>query len=398
MAVPIKNNLTWVGKVDWELRKFHGEEYSTHKGTSYNSYLVQEEKTALIETVWAPFAKEYVRNLQNSIDLNAIDYVIANHGEIDHSGALPELMRHIPETPVYCTANAVKSLKGQYHQAWNFKIVKSGDRLNLGNKELIFIEAPMLHWPDSMFCYLTVDNVLFSTDAFGQHLATARLFNDCVDQSELFQECIKYYANILTPFSALVDKKIKEFVSMNLPLDMICTSHGVVWRDNPMQIVTKYLEWAANYQENQITIIYDSMWDATRTMAEAIARGIAEQDGAVLVKLFNVARADKNDIITEVFKSKAILAGSPTVNKGMLSALAGILEEIRGLGFKNKKAAAFGAYGWSGESVRIITERLKEGGFDIVNEGLKLLWSPDDEGSATATAFGREFARTVAQQ
>ncbi|MHB8122147.1 MAG: anaerobic nitric oxide reductase flavorubredoxin [Desulfuromonadaceae bacterium] len=397
MAVPVKSNVSWVGKVDWELRTFHGEEYSTHKGTSYNSYLVREEKTVLIETVWAPFAREFVRNLQKTIDLNSIDYIIANHGEIDHSGALPELMRHIPEKPIYCTANAVKSLKGQYHQEWNFKIVKSGDRLNLGSKELIFIEAPMLHWPDSMFCYLTVDNVLFSTDAFGQHLATARLFNDCVDQSELFQECIKYYANILTPFSSFVDKKIKEFVSMNLPLDMICTSHGVVWRDNPMQIVTKYLEWSANYQENQITIIYDSMWDATRKMAEAIAGGIAEEDGAVVVKIFNVARADKNDIITEVFRSKAILAGSPTVNKGMLSALAAILEEIRGLGFKNKKAAAFGAYGWSGESVRMITERLKEGGFDTVNEGLKLLWNPDNEGIATCRAFGRDFARTVAQ-
>ena len=398
MGVPIKSNLSWVGKVDWELRKFHGEEYSTHKGTSYNSYLVQEEKTVLIETVWAPFAKEFVWNLKNTIDLNSIDYIIANHGEIDHSGALPELMREIPETPIYCTANAVKSLQGQYHQDWNFNIVKSGDRLDLGNKELIFIETPMLHWPDSMFCYLTVDNVLFSTDAFGQHLATARLFNDLVDQSELYQECIKYYANILTPFSSLVDKKIKEFVSMNLPLDIICTSHGVVWSDNPMQIVTKYLEWSANYQENQITIIYDSMWDATRKMAEAIAHGIAAEDTAVLVKLFNVARADKNDIITEVFKSKAILAGSPTVNKGMLSALAGILEEIRGLGFKNKKAAAFGAYGWSGESVKMISGRLKDGGFDIVNEGLKLLWNPDDEGIAAAKAFGRDFARTVAEQ
>lgn len=394
MGVPIKNSISWVGKVDWELRKFHGEEYSTHRGTSYNSYLVREEKTALIETVWTPFAREYVRNLQIIIDLNAIDYIIVNHGEIDHSGALPELMRLIPETPLYCTANAVKSLQGQYHQDWNFIIVKNGDRLSLGAKELIFIEAPMLHWPDSMFCYLTGDNVLFSTDAFGQHLATDRLFNDLVDQSELFQECIKYYANILTPFSPLVDRKIKEFVNLNLPLDMICTSHGVVWRDNPLQIITKYLEWAANYQENQITIIYDSMWDATRKMAEAIAYGIAEEDGDVLVKIFNTARADKNDIITEVFKSRAILVGSPTVNKGMLSAIAGILEEIRGLGFKDKKAAAFGAYGWSGESVKMITEKLKEGGFTIVNDGLKLLWNPDDEGITNCRAFGRSFIST----
>ena len=395
MSVPIKNNISWVGKVDWELRKFHGEEYSTHRGPPYNSYLVREEKTALIETVWAPFAKEFVQNLQKEIDLNIIDYVIVNHGEIDHSGALPELMRLIPDTPIYCTANAVKSLKGQYHQDWNFKVVKTGDRLSLGSKELIFIEAPMLHWPDSMFCYLTGDNVLFSTDAFGQHYATEKLFNDLVDQPELLQECIKYYSNILTPFSSFVDRKIKEFVSLNLPLDMICTSHGVIWRDNPLQIVTKYLEWSASYQENQITIIYDSMWDATRKMAEAIAHGITEEDPDVLVMIYNASRADKNDIITEVFRSKAILVGSPTINKGILSAIAGILEEIRGLGFKNKTAAAFGAYGWSGESVKMITERLKDGGFTVTNDGLKLLWNPDEDGISGCRAFGSEFARTV---
>ena len=397
MAVTVKNNISWVGKVDWELRKFHGEELSTHRGSSYNSYLVREEKTALIETVWAPFAKEYVEKLQQEIDLYRIDYIIANHGEIDHSGALPELMRLIPETPIYCTANGVKSLKGQYHQEWNFQVVKNGDRLNLGKKELIFIEAPMLHWPDSMFCYLTGDNVLFSTDAFGQHLATEKLFNDCVDQGELLQECMKYYANILTPFSSFVERKIKEFASLNLPLAMICTSHGVVWRDNPLQIVEKYLEWSAGYRENQITILYDSMWDATRKMAEAIAHGIAEEDGSVLVKIFNIARGDKNDIITEVFKSKAILVGSPTANKGVLSAVAGILEEIRGLGFKNKKAAAFGAYGWSGESVKMISQRLAEGGFTIVNEGLKLLWNPDEEGVSACRAFGRDFSHASRQ-
>src|ERR1039457_898340 len=266
MGVLINNAITWVGKVDWELRKFHGDELSTHRGSSYNAYLVRDEKNVLIETVWTPFAKEFVHNLQQEIDLTKIDYIIANHGESDHSGGLLELMRLIPDTPIYCTANGVKSLKGHYHQDWNFKIVKTGDRLNIGSKELIFIEAPMLHLPDSMFFYLTGDNTLFSTDAFGQHFATERLYNDLVDQSELFQECIKYYANILTPFNMFVDKKIKEFVSRTLRLDGTCTSHGVVWRDNPLQIVTKYLEWANNYQENQITIIYDSMWDGTRKM------------------------------------------------------------------------------------------------------------------------------------
>ena len=392
MSINVKNNIHWVGKVDWELRKFHGDEYSTHKGSSYNSYLIKEEKVALVDTVWTPFAKEYVENLKKEIDLNEIDYIIACHAENDHSGALPELMRYIPDTPIYCTKNGVKSLKGLYHQDWNFQTVKTGDKLSLGSKELIFVEAPMLHWPDSMFVYLTDDEVLFSNDGFGQHLASERMFNDLVDQNELLQECIKYYANILTPFSRMVTKKIEEVLSFNLPLDMICTSHGIIWRDNPAQIVEKYLEWADNYQENQISILYDTMWESTRVMAEQIAAGIVETDNQVTVKLFNLAKSDKNDVITEVFKSKAILMGSPTVNNGILVAVAGIIEEIKGLKFKNKKAAAFGSYGWSGEAVKIISTQLAESGFDLVSEGLRLTWAPDEESKAKCREYGQEFA------
>jgi flavorubredoxin len=246
-----------------------------------------------------------------------------------------------------------------------------------------------------MFCYLTGDNILFSNDAFGQHYASEYLFNDLVDQAELMAECLKYYANILTPFSALVARKLKEVQGLGLPVDMICTSHGVIWRDNPLQIVTRYAEWAANYRENQVTIIYDTMWDGTRRMAEAIARGIREADPDVTIKIYNAARTDKNDIITEVFKSKAILVGSPTINRGILSAIAGILEEIRGLGFKDKKAAAFGAYGWSGESVAMITGRLREAGFTLLNDGLKELWNPDEQALADSVTFGGEFGRQV---
>lgn len=392
MGFKINNNVSWVGKIDWELKKFHGEEYSTHKGSTYNSYLVRDEKTVLIDTVWVPFAEEFVQNLRKEIDLNKIDYIIANHGEVDHSGALSELMKYIPDTPIYCTANGVKSLKGQYHKDWNFKVVKTGDRLSLGSKDLIFIEAPMLHWPDTMFCYLTGDNILFSNDAFGEHYASESMYNDLVDQSELFGECQKYYANILTPFSKMVDRKVKEVVGMNLPINMICPSHGVIWRDNPQQIVEKYLQWAADYQENQITIIYDTMWNGTRRMAETIAKGIKMADDKVTVKLYNSARRDKTDIMAEVFKSKAIIVGSPTVNKGVLSSVAGVLEEIKGLGFKNKKAAAFGTYGWSGESVKVITEWLKDSKFEVVHDGLKLFWSPDNDGEEACLNFGKEFA------
>ncbi len=396
MKKQVKNNVYWVGKVDWELRTFHGYEYSTHKGSTYNSYLIQEEKTVLIDTVWQPFAKEFVKNLSKEIDLKKIDYIIANHAEIDHSGALPELMRLIPDTPIYCTERGIKSLKGHYHEDWNFIPVKTGQTLDIGNgKELIFIEAPMLHWPDSMFCYMTKDNILFSNDAFGQHYATEDLFNDLVDREELFIEATKYYANILTPFSMLVKKKIEEFASLNLPLDIICTSHGVIWRDNPMQIVEQYLKWADNYLENQISLIYDTMWKGTKRMAESIAAGIKLSNPEIRIKLFPAATTDKNDIVTEIFKSKAILVGSPTINKGFLSSIAGLMEEIRGLNLKKKKAAAFGTYGWSGESVPMITALLKEAKFEIMSEGIKAEWNPNDTAIQECIEFGQEIGRLL---
>ncbi len=395
MAFNVKNNITWVGKVDWELRKFHGSEYSTHRGSTYNSYLVREEKTALIDTVWAPFAKEFVANLEKIIDLDSIDYIIANHGEIDHSGALPELMRRIPDKPIYCTANGVRSLKGHYHRDWNFVTVRTGDRLNLGSKELVFMEAPMLHWPDTMMCYLTGDNVLFSNDAFGQHYATSGMFNDTADRDELDAECMKYYANILTPFSPLVTKKINEVLSLKVPVDMICTSHGVIWRDNPAQIIEKYLSWADAYRENQVTILYDTMWNGTRVMAESIADGIREADRSVTVKLFNASKTDKNDIITEVFKAKTVGVGSPTINQGILSSVAAIIEEMRGLKFKKKKAFAFGSYGWSGESVKMITEGLTLAGFDLVGGGIRALWNPDDDTVKACIDFGRKIGMSL---
>jgi len=395
LSFKIKNNVYWVGKTDWELQKFHGNEYSTHRGSTYNSYLIREEKNVLIDTVWMPFSKEFVENLSKEIDLEKIDYIIANHAEIDHSGSLPELMERIPNTPIYCTANGVKSLKGHYHKDWNFKVVKTGDTLDLGNgKQLIFVEMRMLHWPDSMACYLTGDNILFSNDAFGQHYATEYMYNDLVDQDELFSECIKYYANILTPFSALVDKKIKEVLALNIPIDIIATSHGVIWRDNPTQIVEKYLAWANDYQENQITILYDTMWDGTKRMAEAIVKGIRETDTKVNVKLYNIAKTDKNDLITEIFKSRIILVGSPTIGGGILSVVAEILEMIKGMRFKNKKAASFGCYGWSGESIKVIKEHLEKSGFSVINDGIRALWNPDDESLEKCVEFGREIANS----
>lgn len=395
MSFKMTDKVTWVGKIDWQLRRFHGDEYSTHRGTSYNSYLIRDKKNVLIDTVWKPFDEEFVENLKKEINLNEIDYIIANHAEVDHSGALPLLMKEIPDVPIYCTAAGARILKAHYHEDWNFVEVKTGDTLDIGENKLTFIEAKMLHWPDSMFTYMDGENILFSNDAFGQHYASDLMYNDLVDQAELYQEAMKYYANILAPFSPLVTRKIEEVLGFNLPVDMIATSHGIIWRDNPAQIIGKYLEWAKDYKENQITIVYDSMWNATRRMAEAIAEGIKSENKDVAVKLFNAANSDKNDVITEMFKSDAVLVGASTVNNSILSSISGILDMVKGLGFKNKKAAAFGSYGWSGESVKIITERLKDAKFEVINDGIKELWNPDEEGLERCREFGIDFAKNL---
>lgn len=395
MGKKISEKVTWVGKTDWELKHFHGDELSVSKGSSYNSYLIRDKKTALIDTVWQPYDKEFVARLKEEIDLKKIDYIIVNHSEIDHSGALPELMREIPDVPVYCTKKGEEILRGHYHKDWNFVNVKTGDTLPLGETTLTFIEAPMLHWPDTMFTYMSGENILFSNDGFGQHYAAESLYSDTVDQSELYYEAQKYYTNILNPFSPMVTRKINEIVALNLPVNMIAPSHGLIWRTDPLQIVRKYLEWANAYKENRITIVYDTMWNSTRTMAEAIACGIQRVDKDVQIKLMNAAKDDKNDITTEVFRSKAILMGSPTINNGFSFAIAGLLEMFKGLRFKNKKAAAFGSYGWGGEGVKQISDKLKECGFEVINDGIRIAWVPDDDAIDKCREFGAQFAEAV---
>lgn len=377
----IKNNVSWLGYIDWELEKFHGDDYSIMNGSSQNAYLIEEGKNILIDTVWTPHRFDFVENLRREIDIHKIDAIIANHGECDHSGSLTALMDEIPDTPIYCTANAVKSIEGQYGKRnWNFHVVKTGDSLDIGNgKKLVFIEMRMLHWPDSMATYMTGDNILFSNDAFGQHYAVEELFNDKANQCLLNREAMKYFANILNPFAAILTKKLEEISKLNLQIDIIAPSHGAIWRDNPLQIVEKYSQWANAYQENQVTVIYDTMWEGTTKIAHEIASEIAKQSPLTVVKVFNISKADKNEIMTEIFRSKAIALGSPTVGNSILSSVAGLLEFARQLKFRNKKAAAFGCYGWSGESVKILQDRLKAAGFNVIDETIRAAWVPGDE-------------------
>jgi flavorubredoxin len=204
------------------------------------------------------------------------------------------------------------------------------------------------------------------------------LFNDLVDQHELYAEAIKYYATFLTHLVNWLQKN-DEIVKLNLPVDLICPSHGIVWRDNPLQIVAKYSEWANSYNENQITVIYDTMYNGTRAIAENIVKGINATVKHIAIKLYISAKNDKNDMITDIFRSKAVLVGSPTVNNGILSSIAGLLEMVKGMKFMNKKAAAFGCYGWHDVSTKVIEDTLKESGFEILLEPLRFIWSPDDE-------------------
>ena len=395
MAKKITDRVTWVGKIDWELKRFHGDELSTHRGSSYNAYLVRDQKTALIDTVWGPYDREFVARLKEEIDLKTIDYIIMNHNEPDHSGALIELLREIPGTPVYCTAKGKAILEGEYHQDWNFVTVKTGDTLPLGDTTLTFIEAPMLHWPDTMFTYLSGEEILFSNDGFGQHYASEELFADACSLDVVEQEALKYYANILAPFSPMVTRKIAQIQQLNLPLKMICPSHGVCWRENPAHIIDLYTRWATNYQEDQITIVYDTMWQSTRMMAQAIAQGIEQVLPSTRVVLMNAARDDKNDILTQVFISRAVLVGAPTINNGYSYAIAGLLEMIRGLKLKNKRGASFGSYGWSGEAPRMIAASLREAGFDVADDGCRTPWAPDQAALDACREYGKTFAQSL---
>jgi anaerobic nitric oxide reductase flavorubredoxin len=289
--------------------------------------------------------------------------------------------------------NGMDSVPGHFHQPWKFQAVKTGDSISLGENKLVFVEAPMLHWPDSMFTYLTGRNILMPNDAFGQHYATAFRFNDQVNEQELYEEALKYYANIITPYSRLVTKKIEEVLALNLPVAMIAPSHGVIWRKDPAQIVKKYLEYAAQKPEPTAVVVYDTMWNGTRRMAEAVGEGLAE--GGVPHKLFHMAVSDRNDVLTEIFKTRAVVVGSPTLNNGLLPSIMPLLEEMKGLRFQNKIGAAFGAYGWSGESVKLIEEHLEKCKIPVVRPGVKAKWQPTADDLKACRQLGRDVAEAV---
>jgi len=392
-SIKVLENVFWVGAVDWNVRNFHGFTYSTHRGTTYNAYLIVDEKTALIDSVYGPFAEQMIERIRETINPSKIDYVVANHVETDHSGAISQILKLAPKAKVVGTAKCKEGLQKHYFGNWDFQVVKTGDEISLGERSLRFIEAPMLHWPDSMFTYIEKDALLLPNDAFGQHLATSKRFDDEVDEKILMEEAAKYYANILWPFSLLVIRKVEEIQKLGLKIKMIAPSHGIIWRSNPMKIVEAYLRWAKGEAGNKILVVYDTMWNSTEKMAKAMVEGISSE--GVETMLFRIPFSDRGDIIKELLEAKGILIGSSTINNGVLPTVAPFLEEMQGLRPRNKMAAAFGSYGWGGGAVKTIEEKLERAGMEIVAPALTVKWVPDKDEIQKCFEFGREFAKKV---
>jgi anaerobic nitric oxide reductase flavorubredoxin len=391
--IKLSENIFWVGAVDWNIRHFHGFTYSTHRGTTYNAYLIIDKKTALVDSVYTPFAEEMIENIREIIDPSKIDYVVANHVETDHSGAIGEILKLAPKAKVIGTARCKEGLQKHYFGNWDFQVVKTGEEISLGKRSLKFIEAPMLHWPDSMFTYIDKDTLLLPNDAFGQHLATSKRFDDEVDEKILMEEAAKYYANILWPFSQLVIRKIEEVQKLGLKISMIAPSHGIIWRGNPMKIVEAYLKWAKGEAEKKVLVVYDTMWGSTEKMAKAIVNGISSEGVEAMV--FRLPFSDRGDIIGELLGAKGIVVGSSTINNGVLPTVAPFLEEMQGLRPRNKIAAAFGSYGWGGGAVKTIEESLEKASMEIVAPALTIKWVPDKDEIQKCFEFGKEFAKKL---
>lgn len=392
-AVKILPDIYWVGAVDWKVRNFHGHTYSTKRGTTYNAYLILDDKIALVDTVYGPFSKELASNIKEIIPLEKIDYIIANHVETDHSGALPELMRLCPKAKLFGTAKCKDGLEKHYYGNWDFNIVKTGDKLKLGKKTISFIEAPMLHWPDSMFSYLVEEELLLPNDAFGQHFATPERFDGEADKDALMDEAAKYYANILWPLSSLVLKKIEEVQKLGIPIKMIAPSHGVIWRKDPLSIINAYLSWAENETKPKVVIVYETMWGATEKIAKAVAGGIT--DSGVSVKFFDINQSDRTEIIKEMLDAKGFAIGSSTHDNGMLPSIAGFLEFLKGLRPKNRIACALGSYGWGGGATREIEEVLKKAGIEIIQPAVSFRFVPDENEIKKCYEYGKEFSKEV---
>jgi len=390
--VEIAKNIYWVGAIDWVTRDFHG--YSTYRGTTYNAFLIIDEKITLIDTVKKQYQSELLHNISKIIPPEKIDYVVVNHVEMDHSGCLPEVIDIIKPEKIICSKMGHKALRQHFHKDdWPYHIITPNEEMSLGEKTLSFLETRMLHWPDSMFTYAKEDQILFSSDAFGQHLATSERFDDEVNQDVLMHECGKYYANILTLYSPLVKKLLAKVKEMQLPIKMIAPDHGVVWRKDPGKVLDAYSRWCTHEGQGNALIIYDTMWHSTETMAKAVAEGLQEE--GISFRLLDLRVNHRSDVMTDVLNASAIILGCSTLNNGLLPRMAGFLMYMRGLRPTNKIGAAFGSYGWSGEAVKLMNQSMKEMKFSICHQGLKAQYVPEHSKLTECIELGKLVGKTL---
>ena len=389
--IEIAKGIYDVGVNDWNIRDFHG--YSTYQGTSYNAFLIIDEKIALIDTVKKEFSEQLLENIAKIVDPKKIDYVISNHTEMDHSGSLPRVMHKIGEDkPLYCSKMGLKNLSRHFPQKWNYHGVANGEELSLGKRTLTFLETRMLHWPDNMFTYVKEDKILFSSDAFGQHYAGHEKFDDQLGDEIMFH-AKKYYANILLLYSPLILKLLEKVTEIGLEIDMICPDHGIIWRKDPGRIINAYAKWASQEPEQKAVVVYDTMWHSTETMAEEIAQGIVEE--GVIAKPIHIRSSHRSEIMTEVLDAAAVIVGSPTINNQLFPTVSDFLTYMKGLKPKNKIGAAFGSYGWSGESVKLINQELEAMKFDIIDPGVKIQYVPDQDGKNACLELGRKIGKAI---
>lgn len=386
--VTLAENIYSVSAIDWAQRDFHG--YDTPRGVTYNSYLIKDEKVALIDAVKYPFAEEHISRLKELVSLDKIDYVIVNHVEPDHSSSLPMLMELLPQAKVVCTIQGKAEIVKYYQKEYDFMIVKEGDSISLGNRTLKFVPLPMLHWPDSMATYLEEDEILFSNDAFGQHICSSKLFDDENDLPVIIDEARKYYANILMPVTKVAQRALPKVESLSIK--MIAPSHGLVWRSHIPEIIKAYEKWSVLESEAKVVIVYDSMWGATEKMARKILEGIASTGVKAVLMRANVTPG--SDIAKEILEARGVIIGSPTQHNGILATIGNILYYLRGLQPKGKIAAAFGAYGWAGGANPMIEEALTAAGMEI-HPGITVKWSADQQEMGACFTFGKQFGELI---
>ncbi len=392
----IKPDIYWVGAIDWEVRDFHG--YVTPNGTTYNNYLIIDEQVTLIDTVKYDFASTTINNIKDIIDPSKIVNIVVNHIEPDHVSSLDKIMALAPDAVIYISNKGKKGLDRYFDTSkWKINIVKTGDTLNTGKYNLLFLETPMLHWPDSMMTYVKEAKVLFSQDAFGQHLATSARFDDefieCASRSEIEDSVIDYYANILMPFGQLIKTKIQEVQKLGLDIDIIAPDHGIIWRQDPSKVLNMYLDMANGKAPLRIAVIYDTMWQSTKLMTLPIFQGI--KDEGVECKIIKLRATPMSDAIKEFWNSRGCLIGSPTLNNILYPTVAEFLTHLRGLRPKNRIMGAFGSYGWGGGAVKDAYEEFKRMKLDIFEPGIQALYRPSSEDNNKCYDFGREFAKKV---